>query len=488
MTVTDTNAPTSYGGWRERKGFGVAGMDGPRTAVAIGGVVLALLVGMFSSTALLVILPMLAVTGALALGSIRGEPVLDLVRRHAAWHRANRAGWTAHRAGQGRSAAAAWTLPGPLASTVLVAAEDEHARPWACVWDRRSGRLTATLLVAPSSTWLVESAQADSWVASWHSWLAKLGFAPMVVHVAVTVETTPASPRALQAAVRPRIDPDAPSAARAVLEDLIEAAPAAAASVATRVSVTVDPARATVRLESLEEQVAEFSRLLSGLSSTLVSCGVAVLRRATVTDTVAWVRAAFDPAARDALASGGPADATWAEARPVAAQESWDQYRADSGTSVTWAWDEAPRQAVPADVLSRLIGPGRYEKRVTLLITPTPAAQAARELDLQAQAAAFRSQVKRKSGRDETARDAADRERAMQAAAEEARGAGLVGLQLYATVTVSDDADLAAAVANTEHRADESRIRLRRLYGSQASGFATGLNCGVNPDLLRGQR
>ena len=152
-------------------------------------------------------------------------------------------------------------------------------------------------------------------------------------------------------------------------------------------------------------------------------------------------------------------------------------------------WDEAPRQAVTADVLARLIGPGRWPKRVTLVLTPSPAAAAARELDLQAQAAVFRSQVQAQ------VRPRRDRPRPrrpaswpLRAAAEEARGAGLVTVQAYATVTTRDPGDLPAAAADLEHRAEESRIRLRRLYGSQAVGFAVGLSCGITPELLRGRR
>ncbi len=472
-----------YGGWRERKGFGVAGMDGRRTAVAMGGLVLALLLGMVSSSALMVAVPVLAATAAIALGSVRGEPVLDLAMRHFAWRRARRAGWTSHRAGQGRPDGAAWTLPGPLAGTVLLTAADEAGRQWGCVWDRRSGRLTATVLVAATTPWLADPQQTDAWISSWHTWLAKLGFAPMVRHIAVTVETAPADPAVLAAAVRPRIDPAAPRVARDLVEELAELAAADSVRVATRVSVTIDPARSVVPLPTIEEQVAEFSRLLAGLQTTLGRSGVSVLRRATDADIIGWVRSAFDPAA----GSTAPAGAVWADARPVAAEERWDSYRADSGTSVSWGWDEAPRQAVPADVLARLLAPGRFPRRVTLLITPTPAAEAAHELEMQAQAAVFRSQVRRKSGRDETARDAADRQLALQAAEEEARGAGLVDVQVYVTATATDPSQLLAAAADTEHRAEESRTRLRRLYGGQAVGFAAGLSCGVKPELLRGR-
>ena len=486
MTSETSSTVRTYGGWRERRGFGIAGMDGRGTALAIGGGVLTLGVGMFTPTGLLLIAPALLALLAGAVLRVRGEPILVLARRHAAFRRAARRGWTAHRAGAGRPDRAEWTLPGPLATTILVDAVDDRARAWAAIWDRRTGTLTAVLNVAPTSTWLVDPDQVDEWVGAWHAWLAKLGYAPLVAHVAVTVETTPAPPSALAAAVRPRTVPDAPPASLELIEDLLASSPATAAKVATRVAVTIDPARAVDRLASLPEQVAEFSRALDGFTRSLTGCGVTVLGRATRGELIATVRGGFDPAARDALTSGLDT-LTWTDARPVAAEEAWDHYRADSGLSVSWGWDEAPRQAVTAVVLANLIAPGPHAKRVTMLYTPTPAAAAARELDLQAQAATFRSQIKARTGRDETARDVADRARAMQAAAEEAAGAGLVTMALYVTVTVADAADLPRAVADTEARADEGRIRLRRLYGGQAVGFATGLSAGVNPAVLQGR-
>jgi hypothetical protein len=484
-----TTAPIrTYGGWRERRGFGVAGLDGRGTAAALGAGVFVLLLGMISTRALLIAAPTLGLIGAGTLGRWRGEPLADIAARHLVWRRADRRGWAAHRAGQGRPTTAAWTLPGPLASTALLHAVDEHARPWAVVWDRRSGQLTATFLVAPTSTWLVDAEQTDAWVAAWHTWLAGLGHTPSVAHVAVTVECSPATPGALAAAIEPRLDAHAPAVARELIDQLLAAAPGAAAQVGTRVAVTMDPSRMTSPGSGLDEQLAEFSRLLAGLAATLARCGVTVRRRATVADTIGWVRAAFDPAARDALHRGLPNDPSWSDASPVAAVEAWDRYTADSGTSISYAWDQAPRQAVPATVLAHLLAPGSWTKRITLLLTPTPAAQAARELDLQAQAATFRGQVKRKTGRDETARDAVDRDQAQRAAAEEAHGAGLVAMQLYATVTVTDDADLPAAAADLEQRAEESRIRLRRLYGSQAAGFTIGLSAGITPERLRHHR
>ena len=60
---------------------------------------------------------------------------------------------------------------------------------------------------------------------------------------------------------------------------------------------------------------------------------------------------------------------------------------------------------------------------------------------------------------------------ARQAADEEARGAGVSLLGLYVTATVTDPALLPRATADTEAAAEASKIRLQRLYRSQAAGF-----------------
>ncbi len=159
---------------------------------------------------------------------LHGEPVGDVLRRRVWWRWADYRGWTSYQS-ELAGPDASWQLPGPLAATVLVQAVDGHGRAWAVVWDRRSGRLTATLLVTPASTWLVPAAEADQWVSQWHHWLAGLGHQPTMVRAAVTVETAPSPPTALAAAVLPRIDPAAPAAAKALIEDLVVNAPATSA-------------------------------------------------------------------------------------------------------------------------------------------------------------------------------------------------------------------------------------------------------------------
>ena len=116
--------------------------------------------------------------------------------------------------------------------------------------------------------------------------------------------------------------------------------------------------------------------------------------------------------------------------------------------------------------------------------TVCEAAVAGRMLEEQVNAAVFHEQWRRRTGRDATARDAADRAAAAHAAAEEAAGAGVVLVGLYVTVTVTDAADLPRAAAGTEAAAEASRIRLRRMFYSQAAGFAATLPCGICPPAL----
>ena len=165
---------------------------------------------------------------------------------------------------------------------------------------------------------------------------------------------------------------------------------------------------------------AEVGRVMHGLESALGTCGVTVLGRASAAEIATVVRTAFDPAARGEVnrilarphGTRPTQELGWADAGPVGAEEEPGCYRHDSGISVTWAWQEAPRQNITADVLAHLVAPGRYPKRVGLQYRPFPAAEAARVLEAEVNAAQFRALYKRRTGRDETARDSYDQARA----------------------------------------------------------------------------
>ena len=84
-----------------------------------------------------------------------------------------------------------------------------------------------------------------------------------------------------------------------------------------------------------------------------------------------------------------------------------------------------------------LLAPCRFPKRVTLLYRPYTAAEAATVVESEVNAAQFRTDLRRARKLDPNARERADQERAHGQAAEEATGAGMCRVGLWATATGS---------------------------------------------------
>lgn len=453
----------TYGGWRERRGFGVAGLSGKQTAAALMSV-FALLALALVQPGLLAILGLpLVLAVAVVTMRIRGESFISVASRHGMWAVARSRGWTKYRA-IGNS-----FFPGALKTLTMIEVQDQAGRTVGLLWDARACTLSAVLPVEPIGLSFVSESQVRQWVKAWGHWLAHLGYLPGVRHMVVTIHTGPSPPGERAYDAREPGD----SLADVVMHQL------AAEEVAegNRTSRTVISVATSVANQSELDRAAErLLELLAGMESSLGGCGVAVLPVMSPEDLVAWVRCAFEPDLDTDGLTG-----TWIDARPTATEEFWDRYQHDAVVSAAYTWDETPAESASPEVLMRLLGPSDYHKRVSVVFEPIPAHEAAREVDRQTEAAVFRSQYRRRLGRDETARDRVDLEKARQTATDQASGAGLVDVGLYAVVTANTPADLSRCAADLTNRAGESRIRLRRNYGAQAATFATTVGVGFVP-------
>ncbi len=189
-----------------------------------------------------------------------------------------------------------------------------------------------------------------------------------------------------------------------------------------------------------------------------------MLGRARAADLAGIVRIAFDPAVRGEIsrllatpdrAPALEAQLDWSAAGPAGAEEHWDCYQHDSGTSVTWAWREPPRQNVTSErarppARARAVTRNGSASSTDRCPPPRPPARWTARSGRRRSA----SEYARRTRRDVTARDAHDQARARQAADEEARGAGVSLIGLYVTVTVTDPAQLSRATADTEAAAE----------------------------------
>lgn len=477
-------AGRTYGGWRRPASPGLGSLALLPTAVLFSGSVLAVLVGLVRG-----LVAALATVGVFLVGllplavRVADRPAWREVLLRLVWWRARRAGTVLYRCDPTRGPDDPPGLPGLLEGTRVWAAQDAYSRSFALVEHPATDQWTVVLAVNPDAGALISGEERDVRVAHWDRWLAGLGREPGIDQVAVVLDQMPDPGRMLRAAVEAGLDPQAPAFARAVMRDAAGYLPTGGAEITAQVAVTFT-GRA-LRVRSAREAAVEIGTRLPGLSRTLVSTGSGEGRPLTPGQLAARVRGWFDPAVSgplaEAQARGEDPGIGWADAGPVAAQETWNSYRHDSGLSRTYEMVASPRGAVFDSVLLPLTAPmsGVRRKRVTVLYRPMDAASAPTALDRQVRAALGRAGRRRDLVH---AHDSAEVRAALQAAAEEATGAGVVRFSLLVTVTVDDEHELRQAAESVTRAARQAQLRLRPVHGAQAAAFAAGLGVGVVPE------
>ena len=208
--MTSDDHVRTYGGWRRSRSIGLLGLGPAATFILLG-----------CFAALVLIAAVLAQGPALCRAAccagrcgwlirVGGVPLAQLAVQRLRWWHGTRAGYTSYRAEVVLQHTGVLQLPGTLAATELLSAEDGLGGRYGLVRDRHTGYLTATLRVAPVSTWLADPADADRWVANWGAWLASLGYLPALRWVTVTVDTAPDPGSTLTARSPPRSTPRRP--------------------------------------------------------------------------------------------------------------------------------------------------------------------------------------------------------------------------------------------------------------------------------------
>jgi hypothetical protein len=489
MSTTTVDTVT-YGHWRRARGLGIGALTMAQTLTLFGCILVPLLwVYLFGALSAVPALAVATVTAGLLVVRVRGTTAADVITRAARFGLARSRRWSDLSGGVLTDHPRRHDLPGVMAPMVPLSADDGRGGKQGMLWHRRSGYLTVVLPVSPLGIELADPREAEQWVANWGAFLADLGYRPMVRHVGVTIDTYPSGGATSRDYIAERIQSDSPPAAQEVMRELIAMTPASIADVDTRISVTFDPAAANPKPQNLLDAVAEVTRWLPGIEQMLGPCGIALTGRLSAQQLVASLRTAYDPAARADVARAHTSPQAgelirWEEAGPIRATEEWDYWAHDSAISVAWALSEAPRQAVMSRVLLPLVAPGPYARRVTLLYEPFPAEEAASRLEAEVTNTAVRRLWRAKTKRDETQRDRDDEARAMQATREESSGAGVGRFTVYASTSVPRLDQLPAAIADVEQRAGQAKIRLRRLRGAHAAGFAAALGMGINPSVL----
>jgi hypothetical protein len=483
--TTDYREPT-YGNWRKpiTPGIGRLGLLG--TMILMAGLILVTMIAMISVPAALISAVVLGlILAPLLIQDRHGRTALQAIAARLAWWGGRSRGWHLYRSGPlGITSRGSYRLPGLLAASRLVEARDSYGHSFALVVIPSTRHYTVVFECNADGAALVDQEQIDTWVAHWGHWLAALGVEPGLVAASATIETAPDLGHRLREEVEATTDPHAPELARAALDEIVWNYPRGSARVSTRIAVTYAAVpHPGGRRRDQDEMAREIGRRIPGLVSGLGMTGAGSARAMTADQLARAVRVAYDPNSQADLEAAKGQETRWEDAGPVAAQELWDHYVHDSGHSITWGMSEAPRGEVLSSVMTGLVSPHHdiARKRVTFLYRPYDPGSAAHIVERDRKDTRFRL-----NGAATAARSEIDVAKSDQSAMEEARGAGLTRFTMLVTATVHSAEELPLAAAAVDSLAPTARMRLRRMYGSQASAFAAALPLGiVIPDHLQ---
>lgn len=490
MSATTTNqtgtaGPRTYGNWTRPKSPGLLGLGAIGTVVLFVGIGITIIVSVVSGLlgGFVVAMVTLGFLLLIALRDKHGQSTLARTTTRVGWSSTRARRKNIYRSGPlGRADWGTTQLPGLAAASRLTEWRDSYQRPFAMIHVPSTSDFTIVIGSEPDGSSLVDKEQVDVWVAEWGMWLANVADEPGLEAVSVTIETAPDTGLKLQRMIQNGLVEDAPEFSKRLLNDIQNTYPSGAAVVRAYIALTFNAAsRSGGRKRTPDEMGRELASRIPGLTQALSATGAGAVHPLNAQELCEVIRIAYDPAAAvlidEANAAGEPPELYWPEVGPTAAQATWDSYRHDSATSVTWMMSTAPRGNVPSSILARLLAPHRdiARKRVTLLYRPIDAARAAAIVEADVRAASFNLSASDRP----SARSVQSTRAAFATAAEEASGAGLVNFGMLVTATVTDRAREADARAAIDNLTAIARLRVRVVHGSQDSAFAAALPLGL---------
>ncbi len=495
--VTETSGEVrTYGGWRRKRGLGLFGLGQVEMGVAF--VVLAVFFWVLVSFRVILI-PMAIVTAIVIASLIRidGLPLWSIVKQELKLIMSAAQGGGQFVSGyfsnyaQGSGA----NLPGALAPTRTFEITTDSGSSYGVVYNDALEHATATWRVHPHTPHLADQAQVDTWVASWHQFLASLGYIDQISHVAVTVATATEPGAVVAENLMASRAANAPALAKGLLDELARRETDGTTVSSTYISVTFDTRYGPAgREKNAGTRIEHVTGLIRAMNRDIRTSGLASATLLSVPELSAVTKGAFVPSLRKplvgALRRGQTGPLQWHISGPGKAESNRFYYRHDNAITTAWTMREAPRGHVTEDVLYNLMAPGTFPKRVTWMWNPTKADDAARILETERTLSEARRLVRDRGLRDETARDEYDRQMTDMAAADEARGAGLGDFTILVTNTIEVSPEITEDQINSlidqvtvevESRAKQARMLLRPAFGYHDLVLFSTLPAGINP-------
>ncbi len=359
---------------------------------------------------------------------------------------------------------------------VRILAAAHRDRPIGLLCEQRGRLLTAVLACRVVSFSLLDTEAQERRLARWG--LVLSGAASTAIRRIQWVErTAPAQGDELARWLHAERDPAVPLRGTPMIESYLQLI-GASASVAQEheilIAVQVDARRVRDRGADAATRalIEEAERVAQGLEAAEV-----LVRGALSPGQLARaLRTAFDPYASAELAALQVADPARdgldeTNAWPLGADEHWDHYRSEGAVHATYWIGGWPRIDVSPMFMEALLGRSSVVRTVAVTFDPIPPERSTREVEAAITRDRADSDLRRRFGQAETARQRQAQDATMRREAELAAGHSEVRVAGFVTVSGRDRDDLRRASAEVLDHAARARLELHRMYGQQADAF-----------------
>ncbi|WP_328928171.1 PrgI family protein [Streptomyces sp. NBC_00190] len=490
-------SPTSYGGWQSERSGWFGHMSGTGFAlIAVASLLLLVPLNLASWTAAALCIPTSLILVALALGRVMGlsadEWILLAVRHQIAVATKRNLFMSGASAPHNKQTGEQpMDLPGTLARLRILQAPDGLGGQLGVVHDPIAGTYTAVARVSYPGLALIDTGKQAARVAGWAALLRTYCTEDSpITRLSVHQRVLPDDGAALMSWTARHISPDAPPAAVASLTDVMEGAGPSASARETYLSVTLSAGRARLAVKGAGGgqigAAAVLVREIAAMGQALSSASLQVTEWLSPRGVAETIRTAYDPDAQVMLATRKAAAGIegWqgvepgvepALAGPAYAETGMGTYQHDGAWTVSYQVRTWPQSQVYATVLQPLLRPRANARRaMSLVYEPLGPRRARTELAKETTKRNAARKLRAKTGRDESEDERRAEVVARTQDAARAAGQGVVRMTAILSVTVTDHDELETACAELQADAAAANLEVRRMWGTQDTGFAAG--------------
>jgi hypothetical protein len=365
--------------------------------------------------------------------------------------------------------------PAALGDVAIVQAGDGD-RAVGALSERGGRRLTAVLACRVISFALLDPEAQERRLARWGLVLSGAANTP-IRRIQWIERTAPAEGDELARWLHDARDPAIPLRGAPLIESYLELIGSTVRVTQAHeilVAIQIDASR--VRHRGADAVPAALVEETERVAAGLEAAEVAVLGALSAGQIARVLRTAFDPFARAELAAlatvDGARDGLAAvNAWPLGAAETWDHYRSDGAVHATYWIGGWPRVEVSPMFMDAMLGRSNVVRTVAVTFEPVPSDRSAREVEAAVTRDRADTELRRRFGQSETARQRQAQEAAVRRESELAAGHREVRLAGFVTVSGRDPGDLRKSCAAALEHAARARLELHRMYGQQADAF-----------------